>query len=210
MFIGIDEVGRGALAGPVVACAFTWKYKDYLKIGNTYLRSLSDLNDSKELTRCKRKELFKPLTKVGKYALGYASVLEIEKLNILNATFLAMKRAYEALKSLLNKKDFNSYVLVDGNKFNPFINCRQLPIIDGDAKSSLIASASIIAKLYRDSLMERLSLSDKFNLYGWHTNVGYGTREHKIAIRQHGITPLHRKLFVRKALSEEAILLQSS
>lgn len=196
--IGIDEVGRGALAGPVIACAFSWKHGGDIKIH--YDLPLVNLNDSKQLDEKERKKIYNSLIKLGYFGVGYGSVLEIEKLNILNATFLAMKRAVDELIKKLNLVNKEPYLLIDGNKFNPYINCRQLPIIDGDAKSSLIASASIIAKVYRDALMHKISKSKKFNRFGWRTNVGYGTPFHREAIRKHGLTPLHRKLFVRKTL----------
>lgn len=197
-FVGIDEVGRGALVGPVIACAFAWKKNVNLK--KNYSRLLK-LNDSKQLTKKERNNLYFCLTEFGEFGLGYASVLEIEKLNILNATFLAMKRAYDNLVFSIGKKNVKTYVLVDGNKFVPYINSRQISIVDGDAKSSLIASASIIAKVYRDMLMEKISKLKFYKKYGWSRNVGYGTDFHRRAIRKHGTTPLHRKLFVRKTLA---------
>ena len=193
--IGIDEVGRGALAGPVIACAFSWKI-DLKDIQSSRYKKLYKLNDSKQLNSKERNELCKHLKEFGNFSVGSASVKEIEKLNILNATFLAMKRAYEELVSLIREKE--SYVLVDGNKFNPYINCPQLPIIGGDAKSSVIAGASIIAKVYRDELMGKISKSKKYKCFGWNKNVGYGTAFHRKAIKENGATPLHRKLFVRK------------
>ncbi len=202
ILIGIDEVGRGALAGPVIACAFSWKI-DIKKIDKSAHKKLSKLNDSKQLNARDRNELCKHLKKHGNFSLGYASVQEIEKLNVLNATFLAMKRAYEKLISLMG--EINHYVLVDGNKFNPYINCPQLPIIEGDAKSSLIAAASIIAKVYRDELMGRISKSKKYKCFGWNKNVGYGTAFHRNAIKENGLTPLHRRLFVRKILAQNAV-----
>ena len=193
-FIGIDEVGRGALAGPVIACAFSFKNKE------TNHPLLASVNDSKQLKKKEREKLYGLLTRIGNYGLGYASVLEIEKLNILNATFLAMKRAFDELILKINEKELKPYLLIDGNKFNPFINTRQLPIVDGDCKSLLIASASIIAKVYRDKLMHKVSRCSKFKRFGWRTNVGYGTPFHREAIKTRGLTPLHRKLFVIKVL----------
>ena len=197
--IGIDEVGRGALAGPVIACAFSWKI-DLKDIQPSKYKNLYKLNDSKQLNSKERNELGKYLKEFGNFSVGSASVKEIEKLNILNATFLAMKRAYEELISLMEEKmgEKESYVLVDGNKFNPSINCLQMPIIGGDAKSSVIAGASIIAKVYRDELMGKISKSKKYKCFGWNKNVGYGTLFHRNAIKENGLTPLHRKLFVRK------------
>lgn len=201
-FIGIDEVGRGALVGPVIACAFAWKKNVNLK--KNYSRLLK-LNDSKQLTKKERNDLYFCLMKFGEFGLGHASVLEIEKLNILNATFLAMKRAYDNLIFSIGKKNLKTYVLVDGNKFVPYINSRQISIVDGDARSSLIASASIIAKVYRDMLMEKISKLKSYKKYGWSRNVGYGTDFHRSAIKKHGTTPLHRKLFVRKTLAHVGI-----
>ena len=198
-FVGIDEVGRGALAGPVIACAFSWKESVRFNFEQNQ-RELIKLNDSKQLSPKTRKKIFNSLIKLGLFGIGYGSVLEIEKLNILNATFLAMKRAFENLITKMGTISLEPYVLVDGNKFNPYINCRQLPIVRGDAKSSLIASASIIAKVYRDGLMHKISKLKGFNKFAWRTNVGYGTAHHRQAIKKHGLSPLHRKLFVRKII----------
>jgi ribonuclease HII len=202
LLIGVDEVGRGALAGPVIACAFSWNKKiDKMASDNSSdLLELNLLNDSKQINKLKREDLFKLLVKHGQFGIGYGSVLEIEKFNILNATFLAMKRAYENLMSKIKLKNKEPYLLIDGNKFNPYINSRQSFIVGGDAKSSLIAGASIIAKVYRDELMTRLSLSKKFKKYNWGKNSAYGTESHRKTIKKHGVTPLHRKLFVRKVL----------
>lgn len=199
-FIGIDEVGRGALAGPVIACAFLWKNMDRFASNKTFINKMSKLNDSKQLSSREREKLFQQLIKYGEYSLGYGSIKEIEKLNILNATFLAMKRAYESLLTKLDLTNDKTYVLVDGNKFNPFINCRQLPLIDGDTKSSLIAAASVVAKVYRDEIMQRIARLKNCRVFGWKKNVGYGTYKHRRAIKKHGVTPFHRKKFVEKAL----------
>lgn len=197
--IGIDEVGRGAFAGPVIACAFSWG-ETFNKVILDNNLELENLNDSKQLTKQKREELFSFLTKHGHYGLGYASVLEIENLNILNATFLAMKRAFESLSLKMGKKKIEPYLLIDGNKFNPYINSRQSFVVGGDAKSSVIAGASIIAKVYRDELMFRLSKVKKFKKYKWEKNAGYGTAIHRKAIKKSGPTALHRKLYIRKTL----------
>ena len=202
--IGIDEVGRGALAGPVIACAFTWNDEiNWKEIKKSY-GLLQRLNDSKQLKASDRNELFDLLSTIGSCGIGYASVLEIERLNVLNATFLAMKRAFDTLMLKLKKaKKQKPYLLIDGNKFNPYINCLQVPIIAGDAKSSAIASASIIAKVYRDMLMRKISKIEKYKYFIWDRNVGYGTKAHITAIKKIGLTPFHRKLFVRKIFSLE-------
>ncbi len=201
-FIGVDEVGRGSLAGPVVACAFMWKKKISLfgKELDKYI--LEKLNDSKQLKKNEREKLSLLLPAVGYFALGYASVLEIEKLNILNASLLAMRRAFDSLVEKINEKDLKTFVLIDGNKFNPYINSMQLPLVKGDSISSLIAAASIIAKVYRDDLMNRIGKLKEYKSFDWHKNSGYGTAGHRQAIKKNGVSPLHRKLFVRKAIAE--------
>ncbi len=200
-FIGIDEVGRGSLAGPVIACAFMWKenINSFKKTADNYI--LKKLNDSKQLTREERERLYSPLVKAGNFALGYASVIEIEKLNILNASLLAMKRAYDLLLKKLNSANLKTFVLIDGNKFNPYIDSMQLPIVKGDATSSIIAGASVIAKVYRDHLMNKISSIKEFKHFAWQKNSGYGTAFHLSAIKKNGISLLHRKLFVRKVMS---------
>lgn len=208
-FVGVDEVGRGSLAGPVIACAFTWRSKEIVSnLSNKKNSFIVKLNDSKQLNSFSREKIHRSLIRLGIFGLGYASVKEIEMLNILNASFLAMKRAFENLvlslnadKNKANKGKMEPYLLIDGNKFNPYINCRQSSVIAGDAKSSLIASASIIAKVYRDNLMKKISALKKLSRYGWSTNVGYATAFHRMAIKKHGLTPFHRKLFVRKIVA---------
>lgn len=205
-FLGIDEVGRGSLAGPVIACAFSWKEEVSSVLKKEEKKSLSKLNDSKQLTSLERNEIYPYLLKYGNFGLGYATVLEIEKLNILNATFLAMKRAFDNFTLKINSGEKDFYALIDGNKFNPFINCRQSSIVDGDTKSALIAGASVIAKVYRDMLMSKISNLKGFQKYSWSKNMGYGTEFHRKTIKQHGLSPLHRKLFVRKIFSCEGNL----
>ncbi len=209
LLIGVDEVGRGALAGPVIACAFCWKdkFKKGLLDNTQDYDKLLALNDSKQISKLKREELFLLLIKYGHFGIGYGSVLEIEKLNILNATFLAMKRAYEKLILKIDLKKKETYLLIDGNKFNPYINSRQSFVIGGDSKSSVIAGASIIAKVYRDDLMKRLSSHEKFKAYDWGKNSAYGTASHRRTIQSKGLSPLHRKLFVRKIMSSLGSLL---
>ena len=199
--IGIDEVGRGSLAGPVLACAFSWKKNNIPNFKGAVPNSLIKLNDSKKLNPLERDSLFIELQELGHYAVGSASVEEIDKLNILQATYLAMRRAYEKLLKKIRIKSSVTYVLIDGNKFNPYINSMQLPIIGGDAKSSVIASASIIAKVTRDEEMKKIGKQKKYKNYDWENNVGYGAPNHLKAIRENGTTSLHRRLFVRKVLA---------
>jgi ribonuclease HII len=174
---GVDEVGRGSLIGPVYAAAVILDKSIRHKI----------LKDSKTLTKNKREELYKYIKKNSIWAIGQASIKEIEKINILQASLLAMKRA--VLK--LNKKP--SLVLIDGNKLPNLKNYKLKYVIKGDQKIPSISAASIIAKVTRDKFITKLS--NEFNNYGWDTNSGYGTKEHLSAIKIFGITKYHRKTF---------------
>lgn len=175
---GIDEAGRGSWAGPVVAAAVILDKKHSLTEG---------INDSKKLSKEKRELLFRHINKVAiSVGIGISTVEEIYELNILNATKVAMRRAF----SQLNPKPDNA--LIDGNQL-PEIPCKEYAIIKGDEKSISIAAASIIAKVSRDMLMTELSKD--FPEYKWEKNYAYGTKEHIEAIRKSGITKHHRKKF---------------
>ena len=174
---GVDEVGRGSLIGPVYAAAVILNKSINKKF----------LKDSKSLSKKKREELYSYIKKNSIWAIGQSSVKEIEKLNILNASLLAMKRAI--LK--LTKKP--SLVLIDGNRLPDLRNYKLEYVIRGDQKIPSISAASIIAKVSRDRFIT--TLSKQFNNYGWDTNSGYGTKEHLRAIKKFGITEYHRKTF---------------
>ena len=174
---GVDEVGRGSLIGPVYAAAVI--------LNKTINKKL--LKDSKSLSKSKREELYFYIKKNSIWAIGQASVKEIEKKNILHASLLAMKRAIIKLK----KKP--SLVLIDGNKLPDLKNYNLEYVIKGDQKIPSISAASIIAKVSRDRFITKLS--KQFNNYGWDTNSGYGTKEHLRAIKKFGITRFHRKTF---------------
>ena len=174
---GIDEVGRGCLAGPVVAAAIILNF-DSIPIG---------INDSKKLSKKKRQNIYKDIKKEAlDIAIGQASNIEIDQMNILNASLLAMKRAYKNLKIL------TELALIDGN-YAPKINCKTINIIKGDSKSLSIAAASIVAKQYRDKLMEEIG--NKYPKYNFKKNAGYGTKEHYKSIDSNGLTEFHRKSF---------------
>jgi len=174
---GVDEVGRGSLIGPVYAAAVILNKSINKKL----------LKDSKSLSRKKREELYSYIKKNSIWAIGQSSVKEIEKLNILNASLLAMKRAIIKLR----KKP--SLVLIDGNKLPNLRNYKLKYVIKGDQKIPSISAASIIAKVSRDRFITKLS--KQFDNYGWNTNSGYGTKEHLRAIKKFGITEYHRKTF---------------
>jgi ribonuclease HII len=175
---GCDEAGRGCLAGPVVAAAVIFP-KGYAHPG---------LNDSKQLTKEVRETLRADIERDAMaWAIAEVDNFEIDRINILNASFQAMHKAITGLAVT------PSLLLIDGNRFKPYPNIPFECVIKGDGKFLSIAAASILAKTHRDDLMNRLSA--KYPGYGWETNVGYPTGEHRQGIRQLGITPLHRKSF---------------
>ena len=175
--VGCDEAGRGALAGPVVAAAVL------LPAGY----AISGINDSKQLTATARTLLAKVIRKRAYYAIGMADSAEIDEINILNATFLAMHRALQALSVAFR------LILVDGNRFRPYANVPHKCVVRGDSRHESIAAASILAKTHRDEWMKRAALTH--SNYGWPQNKGYPTRQHKAAIYKHGLTCIHRKTF---------------
>ena len=174
---GVDEVGRGSLIGPVYAAAVVLNKSINKKI----------LKDSKQLTKPRREILSKYIKKNSIWAVGKASLKEIEKINILNASLLAMKRA------ILKLKKKPKIVLIDGNKSPKIKNYFIKTVIKGDQKIPEISAASIIAKVSRDKLIT--GISKKFKSYKWHLNAGYGTKEHLRAIKKFGVTKFHRKTF---------------
>ena len=174
---GVDEVGRGSLIGPVYASAVIFKKECDIK----------KLKDSKQLTKKKREILNKYIKKNYYWSIASASKKEIEKINIINATLLAMQRAIKKLK----KKP--KIVLIDGNRIPKMKNYNLKYVIKGDQKVPQISAASIIAKVSRDNLMKKISKN--FMKYQWIRNCGYGTRDHLSAIKKFGITKHHRKTF---------------
>jgi len=175
---GCDEAGRGCLAGPVFAAAVILPRNFKNKI----------LNDSKQLTEEERNYL-RPLIEESAIAWAVASVSheEIDEINILNASFLAMHRAIDQLKQL------PELLLIDGNRFNKYKDIPHQCIIEGDGKYASIAAASVLAKTYRDEFM--MQLHETFPLYSWKNNKGYATKIHREAIIEHGVSPVHRKSF---------------
>ena len=175
---GCDEAGRGCLAGPVYAAAVILP-KDYKN---------KILNDSKQISEKKRELLRTEIEKEAiAFGVGIVDNVEIDKINILNASFLAMHRAVEQLKTT------PELLLIDGNRFNPYPNIPHECIIKGDAKFLSIAAASILAKTYRDDFM--LAAHEKHPEYAWNKNKGYPTKAHREAIRKIGTTNIHRMSF---------------
>ena len=184
---GIDEAGRGPWAGPVVASAVI--------LNPTKIPE--GLNDSKKLTAKRRDALFDAITETALVGVGIATVREIDDINILQATFLAMRRAVDALPKL------PAYALIDGNKVPPDLICEAEAIVKGDGRSVSIAAASIIAKVTRDRIM--VTLAQQFPGYGWERNAGYGVKAHQEGLNRLGVTPHHRVSFkpIHKMLYQE-------
>lgn len=175
---GCDEAGRGPLAGPVVGAAVI--------LPDSY--SSSTLNDSKQLSEKKREELFPIIKKVAiAWGIGEVWPEEIDEINILNASYLAIHRAIKSMNIL------PEFILMDGNRFRAFEDVPYKCIIKGDGKYLNIAAASVLAKVHRDTIMKKLH--NDFPHYGWNTNKGYPTKSHRLAIIEHGTSVYHRKSF---------------
>ena len=182
---GMDEAGRGPLAGPVCAAAVIFP------IGT----EIEGLNDSKKLTEKKREMLFPIITKKAiAYGIGFASEQEIDEINILNATFLAMRRAVEALGISPD------LLLIDGNQKPKIGVGEEVTVIKGDAKSVSVAAASVLAKVSRDRYM--LEKAQEYPQYAFEKHKGYGTKLHYEKIAEYGVSPIHRKTFLKKILGD--------
>lgn len=173
--VGVDEVGRGPLAGPVTACAVRLD-PDRIPKG---------LRDSKVLTASRREDLYEAITKVAEVSVAHASVEEIDSLNILRASHLAMERAVAGLQA--------DHALIDGTMIPRGLGCAATAIVRGDARCLSIAAASIVAKVTRDRIM--VDLAQQHPGYGWETNAGYPTKAHLEALRILGVTAWHRRSF---------------
>lgn len=175
---GCDEAGRGCLAGPVFAAAVI--------LPEGFSNEL--LNDSKKLTEAQRYKLREVIEReAAAWAVGIVTAEEIDEINILRASILAMKRAVEQLKIT------PEHLLIDGNRFTPYKNIPYTTVVKGDATYMSIAAASILAKTYRDDYMQRIA--DEYPAYDWKNNKGYPTAKHRAAIKAHGATPHHRMTF---------------
>ncbi|MFN3873815.1 MAG: ribonuclease HII [Ignavibacterium sp.] len=181
---GVDEAGRGPLAGPVVAAAVILPKDFYHK----------EINDSKKLSFQQREKLFDVIiTNAISYSFSVISQSTIDRINILNASLLAMKKSVNKLQPM------PEIVLIDGNK-SFGTNTKLIPLVKGDSLSQSIAAASIIAKVIRDRMMNRLS--EKYSFYGWEKNKGYPTKQHIEALLKYGPSPIHRKTFLKKIFNE--------
>ncbi len=187
--VGIDEAGRGPLAGPVAVGVAV--------IPSVYLKKWGRIKDSKQLSERKRAEIFEKIKKDNnlKYAVSFGSVIDIDNLGITRAIAFAMARALESLKI----KPENSLILLDGSLKAPEKYKNQKTIIKGDEKKTIIALASIAAKVSRDKLMVRLA--KKYPKYDFHIHKGYGTKKHINSIKKYGLSKIHRKSFCKNYIS---------
>lgn len=192
--IGTDEAGRGSGIGAVFAGAVYFP-----EMSEKLIEKLSILNDSKQLSKKRREELYEIIKSETINCITPISAEEIEEINILNASLKAMRISVETVASQIDKKDIQ--VLVDGNKLITNLKLPQKYVIKGDGTSASIAAASILAKVERDRYVE--NLAKEFPQYGWDKNMGYLTKEHLEAIDKYGITPLHRKSFLEKHFAKQ-------
>lgn len=185
IFCGVDEAGRGPLAGDVYAAAVILNPDNYIE----------GLNDSKKLSEKKREKLYDEIIeKAEDYCIARATIAEIEEINILNAAMLAMKRAVSGLETK------PALVLVDGNK-TPEVQCEARAVVKGDGNSASIAAASILAKVTRDRYM--LEMAEKYPEYGFEKHKGYGTKLHREKILELGPCPIHRPSFLKKIYAKK-------
>ena len=184
LIIGVDEAGRGPLAGPVVAAAV---------VINKYSQYLEEVNDSKKLTEAKREKIYENILNDENIIFGVGIVNSdiIDEINILQATYMAMRKAIDDIV-IINKEDY--LILVDGNREIKDCNYMQETVVKGDAKSLSIATASIIAKVTRDRIMKEF---DNIPGYNFSKHKGYGTKEHYKLLRENGISNIHRKTFLK-------------
>jgi len=196
--IGTDEAGRGPLAGPVVAGAVYFP-----ELSEEVIEIIKFIDDSKKFSSCPnlRKELSESIKSVAKYSIQECSVEEIEKININQASLLAMRKSCEDVIGQISAEKDKLIILIDGIHLIPKYKYLQKAVKKGDTLSASIAAASILAKVYRDELMQ--GLAEDFPQYLWHKNKGYPTKAHREAILTHGACAWHRKTFLGKILCEQ-------
>lgn len=205
--IGTDEVGRGPLCGPVVACAVMYKDTNF-EIPDALKKQFDLIRDSKTLSEKQRENVFDFICEHFHIGIGLCDHETIDRINILEASFLSMKKAIQELKRNMEKEKSESWkleakscVLVDGNKEIPNLTMNQYAVIGGDRISKSISAASIVAKVTRDRMMEKFH--EQYPEYGLDKHKGYGTKQHMDALSQYGPCPIHRKSFapVKKCLT---------
>lgn len=203
--VGIDEAGRGPLAGPVVAAAVYFEHDRCL----AFPKSLRDLNDSKQLTEPERERFYALILKHARaYGVGIVDSVEIDRINILRATMKAMTLAVDAVAAeLATSAILPEMLLVDGNYFRTGLPYEYQTIIDGDAKSPLIAAASILAKVTRDRIMK--DLHEVYPHYRFDSNKGYSTPEHIRLLKEHGPSPVHRRSFRPERFIQEELIFET-
>jgi ribonuclease HII len=200
--VGVDEAGRGPLAGPVVAGAVIFPYE----LCQKFPKDLKGLTDSKQLSESEREDFFEAIKCHAKaFGIGIVSPQTIDEINILQATMQAMTIAVEQVVASLAANDESPDVLlIDGNYFRTSLPYEFKTVIEGDAKSRLIAAASVLAKVTRDHIMK--DLHEHFPQYNFKQHKGYATREHRAALKQHGPSPVHRKTFLHMNVEQTLLM----
>jgi ribonuclease HII len=200
--VGVDEAGRGPLAGPVVAGAVIFPYE----LCQKFPKDLKGLTDSKQLTETEREDYFQAIKCHAKaFGIGIVGHQTIDEINILRATMQAMTIAVEQVGTALAQvEETPDVLLVDGNYFRTALPYEFKTVIDGDAKSRLIAAASVLAKVTRDHIMK--DLHEHYPEYNFRQHKGYGTREHRAALKQHGPSPVHRRSFLHMETDQTLLM----
>jgi len=193
IIVGIDEAGRGPLAGPVVAAAVAYRDRASFDVADECGKKFRFIRDSKTLSEKRREEMYDFIREHFDVGIGIVAAETIDRINILQATFLAMKEAVSDLRKALRVQDGGLLLLVDGNQEIPNLSVRQETVIGGDALVRSIAAASIVAKVTRDRMM--LEYDSVFPAYGFAKHKGYGTKVHMDALRRFGACPIHRMSF---------------
>ncbi|MEI7750157.1 MAG: ribonuclease HII [Candidatus Moraniibacteriota bacterium] len=193
IIVGIDEAGRGPLAGPVVAAAAAYRDQAAFAVADELGKKFRFIRDSKTLSEKKREEMYDFIREHFDIGIGIVDSETIDRINILQATFLAMKEAVSDLRKTLRVQDGGLLLLVDGNQEIPNLSVRQETVVGGDALVRSIAAASIIAKVTRDRMM--LEYDATYPAYGFAKHKGYGTKDHMDALRRFGACPIHRMSF---------------
>lgn len=193
LIVGIDEAGRGPLAGPVVAAAAAYRDQDSFAVASELGKKFKFIRDSKTLSEKKREEMYGFIREHFHVGIGIVTAETIDRINILQATFLSMKEAVSDLRKTLGTPGEGILLLVDGNQEIPNLSVSQETVIGGDATVRSIAAASIIAKVTRDRMMAEYD--EEYPVYGFAKHKGYGTKEHMDALKRHGACPIHRMSF---------------
>ncbi|NTW14151.1 MAG: ribonuclease HII [Candidatus Moranbacteria bacterium] len=193
LIVGIDEAGRGPLAGPVVAASAAYRDQNAFAVAEAFEKKFKFIRDSKTLSEKKREEMYGFISEHFHVGIGIVTAETIDRINILQATFLAMKESVSDLRRAIGQDYRDMLLLVDGNQEIPNLSVRQETVVGGDANVRSIAAASIVAKVTRDRMM--MGYDAEYPVYGFSKHKGYGTKVHMDALKRYGACPIHRMSF---------------